>query len=110
MTVLREVFTSVPQEIKQLRFPLYNNPDMSREAVWACMRALQARAGGNLATASELLGSLQAVIDNYKHFDAGLALKHLKELNVVSAEAIDSAMQRLVRNEALTTADAEIDC
>jgi hypothetical protein len=95
MKIVREAFVTVPEDIKQLRFPLYNNPEMSREAVWAYTRALQAKAGGNLATVSELLGSLQSVIDNCKHFDARGALKHLRELNAVSAEAIDVAIKRI---------------
>ena len=32
---LREFFSSTPEAIKLLRFPLKNNPYMSREAVWA---------------------------------------------------------------------------
>jgi hypothetical protein len=95
LKMLREALTVVPQDIKQLRFPLYNNPEMSREAVWAYVRALNAKAGGSLATASELLDSLQLVADNHKHFDAALALNHLKELKAVSPEAIDSALERV---------------
>ena len=92
---IREAFVTVPQDIKQLRFPLYNNPDMSREAVWAYVRALHAKTGGTLSTPSELLSSLQSVIDNHKHFDARLELQHLRELHAVSAESIDGAMGQI---------------
>ena len=95
MKTLREAFVTVPQDIKQLRFPLYNNPDMSREAVWAYVRALHAKTGGTLSTPSELLSSLQSVIENHKHFNARLALQHLKELNAVSRESIDGAMEKI---------------
>jgi len=41
----REWFSSVPEEIKLLRFPLWHNPEMSVEAVWAYMNAISIKAG-----------------------------------------------------------------
>ena len=45
LKLLREWFSSVPEEIKLLRFPLWHNPDMSVEAVWAYVNAVAIRAG-----------------------------------------------------------------
>lgn len=95
--IVREVFAAVPQDIKRLRFPLHNNPDMSREAVWAYVCALNAKEGGVLATPSKLLESLEAVRQGHEYFDPRLALKHLAELRAVSAETVDATMEHFSR-------------
>lgn len=38
LKVLREILVSTPEDIRLLRFPLRNNPNLSREAVWAYLK------------------------------------------------------------------------
>lgn len=40
LTTAKMRFATVPEEIKKLRFPLWNNPELSTEAVWAYTSAL----------------------------------------------------------------------
>jgi hypothetical protein len=110
LEILRELFVNVPETIKKLRFPLQNNPDMSREAVWAYVRAIEAKAGANLFNAYGLLSSLQSVIDNHKDFDSHTALQHLRALDAVSSEVIDAAMKRIEAHEKMLNSNAaEVD-
>ena len=93
--LLRELLTSVPEDIKQLRFPLYNNPEMSREMVWAYLRAIEVKAGVGQPTESKLLSTMEYVTENHPYFNRVEALNHLKSLNVVNGETITSAIGRL---------------
>jgi len=40
LRIIRDVVAQTPEAIKVLRYPLRNNPDLSREAVWAYVYAL----------------------------------------------------------------------
>lgn len=91
----REVFTSMPEEVKVLRYPLRNNPDMSREAVWAYIRALEMKAGAAQPTDYALLQSLEYLQDYYPSLDRAAALNHLNGLKVVSSDVIAAALARL---------------
>ena len=91
---LRELMTAYPDEIMQLRYPLYNNPGMRREAVWAYLQALEAKAGGGQPSDSKLIWSMDAIIENHPSFSRIEALNHLKGLNTVNAEIITSAIER----------------
>lgn len=95
--ILREVVTSAPEEIKRLRFPVLNNPDMSPESVWAHVRAFEAKGGGEQPNAQKLLWSLQATTDNRPQFDRAEALHQLKNLNAVNPEVVASALEQLPR-------------
>lgn len=92
--ILREVFTTVPEEIKRLNFPLLNNPNLSREAVWAHMYALGIKAGDNDPTDKGLMSdSLTDVSYYYSDFKRKKALKRLGTLNVVSDKVISSMLK-----------------
>jgi hypothetical protein len=57
LTVLKMRFASIPEEIKKLRFPLWNNPNMSTETVWAYSNALSVL-GGDTVDWGELVRRL----------------------------------------------------
>jgi hypothetical protein len=92
--VLREALTTVPEEIKLLRFPLWNNPDMSRESVWAYAYALGVKAGNNPTDQTHICYSLDEMTEYYYHFDRKAALKQLSSLDVVSDDLITTVLER----------------
>jgi hypothetical protein len=79
--ILRELFSSTPETIKLLRFPLKNNPYLSREAVWAYVQALQIKLGQIQPGESALRASLDEVFGYYPTFDRAKALNKLKALS-----------------------------
>lgn len=96
--VLRHIFTSVPEEIKLLRFPLKNNPHMPRESVWAYSTALNIKFGDPIHTDFTLTESLSYVRRYYQSFDRLSALKQLDNLRVIDSETIDS-VRKLLQQE-----------
>lgn len=99
LRTLRELLSPIPEAIKMLRFPLRNNPDMSRESVWAYLFALQIKVGGKQPTETELLGPLNEIFSYYPSFNRSAALKQLASLNVISPEVLSAAMGQLSRAE-----------
>jgi hypothetical protein len=95
LKTVRETLVSTPEAIKLLRFPLRNNPDMSREAVWAYVHALRVRVGEKLPDEDELLYSLNNLREEHPSFDREAALNQLKGLNIVSADVISSALSHM---------------
>lgn len=91
LTAIREAFSSVPEDIKALRFPLQNNPGMSREAVWAYAYALGAKAG-TVPTASQMAWELEQVQGFYPSFQNDVALRTLDSLNVVDKAIISKLL------------------
>lgn len=80
LNVLREALASTPEEIKLLRFPLWNNPHMSREFVWAHYQALNVKALGIRPNADNLNDSLNELVDYYPSFRKKEAINELKKL------------------------------
>jgi len=97
--VVREALASTPEAIKVLRFPLRNNPNMSREAVWAYLSALNIRVGEKIPGERELLNELNQLRELHPSFDREAALNQLKGLNVLSTDVISSALHRLASSE-----------
>lgn len=83
LTVFRDLFSPLPEEIKLLRFPLRNNPNLSREAVWAYVWALRIKNGEEWN--SELIHySLDNLVTHYPSVNSTKALKMLEDLKVVN--------------------------
>jgi hypothetical protein len=99
LRTLRELFSSTPEAIKLLRFPLRNNPRMSRESVWAYVQGLQLRAGERQPSGSELCSTLDEVFDYYPSFDRRVALTQLSSLKIVSPDVISAALSSLSASE-----------
>lgn len=97
--VIRETLVSVPEEIKQLRFPLINNPGLSREAVWAYWTALAEKAGDAHHSHDDLYTQLMQLKENYRWFNEKDALRRLASLNVVDPEAIEGAASSLSQSD-----------
>lgn len=99
---LREVLASTPEAIKLLGFPLRNNPNMSREAVWAYLYALGIKGGEKPPSEHELLLELKEPSRHHPSFDRKAALNQLNDLNVMSADVILSALDNLSSSEGET--------
>jgi hypothetical protein len=88
LSALRDAISSTPEDIKQLRFPLHNNPNLSRESVWAYLQALKAKVGqGDSAAAMEY--ELLQIEGYYPHFHKQGAFNALKSLNVVHPDLLE---------------------
>lgn len=96
LKVVREIFTSTPEDIKSLRFPLYNNHDMSREAVWAYTTALGLKAGANQSNnEDELFNTLNEVRSYYPFFSRTSTVNELNSLKILSPDIINKLLTRL---------------
>jgi hypothetical protein len=96
---LRELFSSTPEAVKLLRFPLRNNPNMSREAVWAYCEALKVKAGEKQPSESALRSSLDELLEHYPSFDRETALNELKALKVLRADVVPGVLDKLSASE-----------
>jgi hypothetical protein len=99
LVYLREVFSPVPEEIKLLRFPLYNNSELSREKVWAYFIALQFKTGSNHPEESFLFNSILDIKIFYPFFNSITALKELEKLNIVSEDIIKAESKNIFSYE-----------
>jgi len=90
--ILQEVFASTPEEIRRLRYPLRNNPSLSRETVWAYLTAVAALGGNPVTDPTELLSSTEDIVKNYPDFNSGLALRQLQSLGVVDSGVAAAAL------------------
>lgn len=95
LNVVRESLTTKPESVKALRFPLRNNPNMSREAVWAYLSALSVKAGEKQPNEIDLLYFLDEVADYYPAFNKQVALNQLKDLDFTNKNIIISVLSEL---------------
>lgn len=86
--LVREALTAVPEEIKLLRFPLGNNPNMSREAVWAYLVALEMKTGFEL-NEGLIRYRLEELVGNNPSFNCATAINVLEGLKVVNPELMN---------------------
>lgn len=92
--VIREALSSIPEEIKLIRFPLMNNPNLSREAVWAYQYALGVKAGA-IPNATQMAWELEEIGDYYPSFNHEVALRTLRSLGGVDHETISEVLARM---------------
>lgn len=90
LRILRDQVQPAPECIKELRFPLRNNPDMPRESVWAYLAALHVRAGNLPLAAKGLADSLFQIEFYYPSFNKIAALDQLERLDVIQKEVLSS--------------------
>lgn len=99
LKIIRELlFSSVPEEIKQLSFPLKNNPYLAREAVFAYFYALRVKTGVR-PNAWEISDELNTIAGYYPSFDKVCAINTLESLGVVDKETISNALAYLREEE-----------
>lgn len=84
LRTIREAMSSTPEEIKLLRFPLMNNPELPPESVWAHLTALNARAG--TVEYSDIARDLVGLPESLSSFDSRTALAQLERLHAVPPE------------------------
>jgi len=94
--ILRDQLQPAPEAIKLLRFPLRNNPDMSRESVWAYCHSLGIRAGQEIPSKETLLKSLYEISGYYPDFDKSLALRQLESLEAVDSLTIAESLNEVL--------------
>jgi len=93
LSLLRDAFAPVPEEIKILEYPLKNNPMLSKEAVWAYSVALCIKTGEEAK--KTILMSIQEARDIHPSFNYQDALSQLDNLKVISTEDISSVKEIL---------------
>lgn len=94
IAAVREALSSVPEEIKLLRFPLHNNPDLSKEAVWAYLKALAIKSGA-LPNAIHLSWELEEINGYYPKFNNEVALGKLGSLVGVDQDILSEVSARM---------------
>jgi hypothetical protein len=94
VTAARNLLSSHPEDFKRLTFPLRNNPEMTREAVWAYGSALEAKVGVQL-TEEKIFSSLNELQDFYPSFNRFTALQQFGGLNIVDQEMLDRLSKRI---------------
>jgi hypothetical protein len=95
LDVIREMFTSVPERIKELRYPIRNIPNLEAESVWAHGLGLSVCAGSALPTVTSIVSELNEIKSFNRNFNPAVAVDHLKRLGVVSAEITTRVAERL---------------
>jgi hypothetical protein len=95
----RDAFSSAPESIKQLRFPLKSNPDLPAEPVWAYLVALRIRAGDVPPDETGLAEALAAVSSRLPRFDRNAALRRLDALDVVKPAVISAVVEMARQDE-----------
>jgi hypothetical protein len=106
---LRESFTAVPEKIKELRFPLKNNPELDRESVWAYVVSLKVSFGEIIPTDASLVSDLNEIRANCPSLNSRLALSHLKRIGVVEPDVVARAISRVERSETVVDDDDDDD-
>lgn len=100
LKAVREALTSMPQGVQDLRYPLKSNPELSREAVWAYMRAFRVKIGEQPPDANGLLLELRRLLDHYPYFNREHALTHLRSLNAIDPAVVDLAISLQSKHDA----------
>lgn len=90
IAAIREVLSSTPEEIKLLKFPLKNNPNLAREAVWAYLYAFNTK-GGVTPNAWDINNDLYGIGAYYPSFNKQSALEILGSLRVVDPDILSNA-------------------
>jgi hypothetical protein len=85
---VREAVSSVPESVKQLRFPLKNNADLPAESVWAYLVALRSRGAGEPLDETALTSQLENLSESLQTFDKSTAIRRLRELDIVEPAII----------------------
>ena len=94
LSLARDALSPVPQAVRQLRFPLKNNPDLLVESVWAYLYALGIRAGNVPPDEPGLAEAINEVFLNLPDFDRAAALRQLEALDVVKPSVIAAVVSR----------------
>jgi hypothetical protein len=80
LNTAREAWSSAPESVEQLLFPLKNNPDLPAESVWAHLKALEIRNGKPLDEAGLFISLVK---ETPPGFNRGAAIDRLEALDVV---------------------------
>ena len=94
LPVARDALSPVPQAVRQLRFPLKNNPSLPAESVWAYLYALGIRAGNVPPDEPGLAEEIDEIFSNLPDFDRAAALRQLDALDVVKPSVIAAVASR----------------
>lgn len=92
LRTIRDALSATPETVKRLRFPLKNNPDLSAEAVWAYLFALDITAGAQPPDEPQLMIALSKVSAHHPSFDQMVALGQLEFLGVVKPDVLSAAV------------------
>lgn len=87
--ILQHGFKHMPERVKEVRYPLFNNPNLSAESVWARWTAIPILLGDPINN-SRLVDDLSRVQGKNEHFNVERALTALAELNVLKSEDLET--------------------
>ena len=94
LRAIRDALSSAPEEIKLLRFPLKNNPNLARESVWAYLNALGIKAG-TIPNPTQMAWELEEIGDYYPSFNSDVALEALRSLGGIDQEILSEVSAHL---------------
>ncbi len=109
LELFRNLFASVPEAVRTLRFPLRTNPHLSRESVWAYVCALGTLVGQPVTQPNDLLLGFDEVVEHYPNFDSRLALRQLQSLRVIDPSVIADALALLNRQANIRSFGEDLD-
>lgn len=89
LCVLREILRKYPDDLKSLRCPLYTNPTLSPEKVWANAYALGFKMGGFEVSKNYILETFSYIEEYNNEFDSIKALELLDQLNIIDKKIIN---------------------
>jgi hypothetical protein len=89
---IRDFLSPTPESVKELRFPLRNNPHLSAESVWAHTFALGILTGDHAPNKTQLLSSLDEISTCRPTLDPTTALRQLERLNVVKPDVLSASL------------------
>lgn len=92
---IREIIQTTPQTIKELRWPLRNNPDLSREHVWAYLVALSVKGGSTELNADLIIKEIFNITNYYEDFEKKRAVKILSTLIVINENILNEVENRI---------------
>ncbi len=88
LEIIREVFSDKPENIKELIYPLKNNPNLKAEHVWAYVAAIGILDGNIMPNKGAIASELQQSVDANNKFNYELAVEKLKTLHAVEEEQL----------------------
>ncbi len=96
--VANQIFVSKPESTKKLEYALSNDPNMTRESVWAYTTALAIENGMLNPESHNLTETLEHLIFHYESFIASKALEHLNYLKYIDDELLLKTLNQIERN------------
>lgn len=107
ITPIKTLFSSEPPKFKEIRFSLWNVPDLSPELVWSKVYALSMVATGIKPKANQVIEDLNKFYDEIEDFDRIEAFEALNDTIELKEETIKECREYLEKEKQLDMEDEE---